>query len=100
MSTFRSWRNQTLGLVLDRTVTVGFIQSDKTQWPVEELIAMEFAYIKQLAKHVAGKRVVIYSIEIAGLKTLALISDDTEVVLNHALTRSTDILKVRVLQDL
>jgi hypoxia up-regulated 1 len=85
---------------------VGFVQSDGTQWSVEELVAMEFAYIKQLAENVAGEKVVdavvtvppyfsqferdaiVDSIEIAGLKTLALINDGTAVAVNYALTRT------------
>jgi hypoxia up-regulated 1 len=67
---------------------------------------MEFAYIKQLAESVAGEKVtdvivtvppyfsqyerdaIVDSIEIAGLKTLALINDGTAVAVNYALTRT------------
>ncbi|KAG7087443.1 hypothetical protein E1B28_013409 [Marasmius oreades] len=86
--------------------TVALEQSDGTQWAVEELIAMQFAYIKNLAESVAGEKVydvivtvppyysqferdaVADAIEISGLRTLALINDGTAVAVNYAMTRS------------
>lgn len=67
---------------------------------------MQFAYIRSLAEDLAGERVsdvvitvpsyfshaerqaVLDSIEIAGLKALALINDGTAVAVNYAMTRS------------
>lgn len=86
--------------------TVGFKQSDGTEWSVEELTAMEFAYVKHLAEGVAEEPVtdvivtvppyytqferdaVVDAIEIAGMRTLALIHDGTAVAVNYAMTRT------------
>ena len=86
--------------------TIGVKQSDGTEWSAEELVAMQFAYIKQLAESVAEEKVrdvivtvppfysqyerdaVVDAIEIAGLKTLALVNDGTAVAVNYAMTRS------------
>ena len=86
--------------------TVGFRQSDGTEWSTEELIAMQFAYIKHLAEQVANEKVtdvvvavppyysqferdaVVDAIEISGLRTLALINDGTAVAVNYAMTRT------------
>ena len=76
------------------------------QWTVEELIAMQLAYVKSLAEDVAKERVsdlvltvpsyfsnperqaLLDAIEIAGLRPLALINDGTAVAVNYAMTRS------------
>ena len=86
--------------------TVALRRSDGTQWSVEELIAMQFAYVRDLAESTAGERVhdvivtvppyytqferdaVVDAIEISGLRTLALINDGTAVAVNYAMTRS------------
>ncbi|KAG9310975.1 Hsp70 protein-domain-containing protein [Chiua virens] len=86
--------------------TVGFRQSDGTEWSTEELIAMQLAYVKQLAESVSGEPVrdviltvppyytqferdaVVDALEIAGLKTLSLINDGTAVAVNYAMTRT------------
>ena len=96
---------------------MGFVQSDGTQWSVEELVAMEFAYIKHLAENVAGEKVIdvvvtvppyfsqferdaiVDSIEIAGLKTLALINDGTAVAVNYALTRTFSKPEYHIIYD-
>lgn len=106
-----------LDLVETSRNTVGFVQSDGTQWSVEELVAMEFAYIKQLAENVAGEKVIdvvvtvppyfsqferdaiVDSIEIAGLKTLALINDGTAVAVNYALTRTFSNPEYHIIYD-
>ncbi|KAJ8589562.1 hypothetical protein M405DRAFT_817788 [Rhizopogon salebrosus TDB-379] len=72
---------------------------------MEELIAMQLSYVKKLAEDLAGESVdeviltvppyfsqferdsVADTIEIAGLKTLALVNDDTAAV-NYAMTRT------------
>lgn len=37
--------------------TVGLRKSDDSEWTVEELIAMQFAYVKELAESVADDKV-------------------------------------------
>jgi hypoxia up-regulated 1 len=77
-----------------------------TKWTVEELVAMQLAYIRSLAEDVAGESVadlvltipaffshaqrqaLLDAAEIAGLKPLALVNDGSAVALNYAMTRS------------
>ncbi|KAF8841856.1 actin-like ATPase domain-containing protein [Paxillus ammoniavirescens] len=86
--------------------TVSLRQSDGTEWSTEELIAMQLSYVKQLAQSVAGEPVdeviltvppyysqferdaVIDAVDIAGMRTLALINDGTAVAINYAMTRT------------
>lgn len=86
--------------------TVALKQSDGTEWSTEELIAMQLSYIKKLAEDLAGELVneviltvppyfsqferdsITDAIEIAGLKTLALVNDGTAVAVNYAMTRT------------
>ncbi|KAJ8582404.1 hypothetical protein M405DRAFT_885320 [Rhizopogon salebrosus TDB-379] len=87
--------------------TVALKQSDGTEWSTEELIAMQLSYVKKLAEDLAGESVneviltvppykfeqfeqdsVADAIEIAGLKTLALVNDGTVVAVNYAMTRT------------
>lgn len=93
-------------LIENERKTVSFKQSDGTQWSVEELIAMQFSYVKQLAESLGGEKVhdvvvtvppyysqyerdaVVDAIEIAGLRTLALINDGSAVAINFAMTRT------------
>ncbi|KAF9528746.1 Hsp70 protein-domain-containing protein [Crepidotus variabilis] len=76
------------------------------EWTVEELTAMQLAYIKHLAELTANEKVtdviitvpayfsqferdaIVDAIEISGLKTLALINDGTAVAVNYAMTRA------------
>ena len=92
-------------------------QSDGTEWTVEELIAMQFAYVKGLAESVAGEKVhdvivtvppyfsqferdaVADAIEVSGLRTLALINDGTAVAVNYAMTRSFPTPEYHVIYD-
>jgi len=78
---------------------------------------MQFAYIKHLAEIVAGEKVhdvivavphfysqferdaVADAIEIAGLRTLALINDGTAVAVNYAMTRTFTIPEYHVIYD-
>ena len=110
-------RISSLDLVETPRRTVGFVQPDGTQWSVEELVAMEFAYIKHLAEHVANEKVtdviitvppyfsqferdaIVDSIEIAGLKTLALINDGTAVAVNYAMTRTFPTPEYHIIYD-
>ncbi|KAG6812912.1 hypothetical protein H0H92_015464 [Tricholoma furcatifolium] len=97
--------------------TVGLKRSDGTEWSVEELIAMQFAYVKELAEDVAGEKVrdvvvtvppfysqserdaIVDAIEISGLHTLALINDGTAVALNYAMTRSFTAPEYHIIYD-
>lgn len=97
--------------------TAALRRSDGTEWSVEELIAMQFAYVKELAESVAGEKVydvivtvppyytqferdaVVDAIEVAGLRTLALINDGTAVAINYAMTRSFSTPEYHVIYD-
>ncbi|EPQ55862.1 actin-like ATPase domain-containing protein [Gloeophyllum trabeum ATCC 11539] len=86
--------------------TAGVRRPDGTEWSAEELIAMQFAYVKELAEAAAGEKVqdvvvtvppfytqfekdaVVDAIEIAGLRTIALINDGTATAVNYAMTRT------------
>ncbi|KAH9920858.1 actin-like ATPase domain-containing protein [Epithele typhae] len=97
--------------------TVALRRSDGTQWAVEELIAMQFAYVRDLAESTAGEKVndvivtvppyytqferdaVVDAIEISGLRTLALVNDGTAVAVNYAMTRAFPEPEVHVIFD-
>jgi hypoxia up-regulated 1 len=97
--------------------TVGFKRSDGTEWSTEELIGMQFSYVKELAESLAGEKVhdvivtvppfytqferdaVADAIEIAGLRTLALINDGTAVAVNYAMTRTFPTPEYHVIYD-
>ncbi|KAL0952397.1 hypothetical protein HGRIS_006673 [Hohenbuehelia grisea] len=97
--------------------TVALKRSDGTEWTTEELVAMQFAYVKQLAESLAGEKVhdvivtvppfysqferdaVADAIEIAGLRTLALINDGTAVAVNFAMTRTFPTPEYHVIYD-
>ncbi|PPQ80345.1 hypothetical protein CVT25_003628 [Psilocybe cyanescens] len=97
--------------------TVSLVQSDGTEWAVEELVAMEFAYIKHLAELVANEKVtdvivtvppyfsqferdaIADAIEISGLRTLALINDGTAVAVNYAMTRTFPTPEYHIIYD-
>ncbi|KDQ16953.1 hypothetical protein BOTBODRAFT_156336 [Botryobasidium botryosum FD-172 SS1] len=86
--------------------TVAVKTSSGAEWSVEELVAMQFAYVKELAEGLAGSKVydvvvtvpsyfsqfqrqaVLDSIELAGLRPLALLNDGTAVAINYAMTRT------------
>ncbi|KAF9807206.1 hypothetical protein IEO21_08321 [Rhodonia placenta] len=97
--------------------TVALRRPDGTEWSAEELIAMQFAYVKQLAEDLAGEKVydvivavppyytqferdaVVDAIEIAGLRTLALINDGTAVAVNYAMTRTFPTPEYHIIYD-
>ncbi|KAI0369349.1 actin-like ATPase domain-containing protein [Pilatotrama ljubarskyi] len=97
--------------------TVALRRSDGTEWSVEELIAMQFAYVRDLAESTAGEKVydvivtvppyytqferdaVVDAIEISGLRTLALINDGTAVAVNYAMTRTFPEPEYHVIYD-
>ena len=74
-------------------------------WDVEELVAMQFAYIRALAEDAASERVqdvvvtvpafyaqferdaIADAVELAGLRLLALVNDGAAVAVNYAMTR-------------
>ena len=87
--------------------TAGLVRSDGTSWSVEELVGMQLAYIKQVADSqleedvvrdivvtVPGwysqyeRQAIMDAIEIAGMKTNALINDGAAIAFNYAMTRS------------
>ncbi|GJE92876.1 HSP70-domain-containing protein [Phanerochaete sordida] len=86
--------------------TVALRRSDGTEWAVEELIAMQLSYVRELAESTANEKVsdviltipphftqherdaVVDAVEVAGMRTLALIHDGTAVAVNYAMTRS------------
>lgn len=97
--------------------TVALKQSDGTVWSTEELIAMQFSYIKGLAESLAGEKVqdvivtvppyyssferdaVADAVEIAGLRTLALINDGSAVAVNYAMTRTFPTPEYHIIYD-
>jgi hypoxia up-regulated 1 len=97
--------------------TAALKRSDGTLWSVEELIAMQFAYVKELAETLAGEKVsevivtvppyytqferdaVVDAIEISGLRTLALVNDGTAVAVNYAMTRSFPSPEYHIIYD-
>ncbi len=98
--------------------TVGFRRggANNAEYTVEELLAMQFAYVKELAESVSSsstssstesretvrdvvlavppyftqfeRDAIVDALEIAGLRLLALVNDGTAVALNYAMTRS------------
>lgn len=103
--------------------TVGLVRSDAnaTEWSVEELIAMQFSYIKELAETVGGpdarepvrdavvvvppyftqfeRDAVVDALEIAGLRLTGLVNDGTAVAMNFAMTRSFEKKTWHVIYD-
>lgn len=81
-------------------------RSDGTEWTIEELIAMQLGYIRELAEGAAGERItdvvvtvppfysqhereaVVSAIEIAGMRAVGLIHDGTAAAVNYAMTRT------------
>ncbi|KAH9061968.1 Hsp70 protein-domain-containing protein [Lactarius vividus] len=79
--------------------------ADAATWDVEELVAMQFAYVRSLAEDAAGERVqdvvvtvppfyaqferdaIADAVELAGLRLLALVNDGAAVAVNYAMTR-------------
>jgi hypoxia up-regulated 1 len=75
------------------------------KWDAEELVAMQFAYVRALAEDAAGERVhdvvvtvppfyaqferdaIADAVELAGLRLLALVNDGAAVAVNYAMTR-------------
>lgn len=97
--------------------TTGVKRSDGSEWSVEELVAMQFAYVKELAEAVAEEKVrdvvitvppyysqmerdaIVDAIEISGLRTLALINDGTAVAVNYAMTRTFNAPEYHIIYD-
>ncbi|TFY61102.1 hypothetical protein EVJ58_g4721 [Rhodofomes roseus] len=97
--------------------TVALRRSDGTEWSVEELLAMQLSYVKQLAEDFSGEKVydvvvtvppyytmferdaIADAIEIAGLRTLALVNDGTAVAVNYAMTRTFPQPEYHVIYD-
>ncbi|KZO97580.1 HSP70-domain-containing protein [Calocera viscosa TUFC12733] len=97
--------------------TFALKQSDGTEWDVEELVGMQFGYVKELAEGLGGEPVkdavvtvpayfsqfqrqaVLDSLEVAGLRPLALINDGTAVAINFAMTRSFPTPETHIIFD-
>ena len=97
--------------------TISLRRSEGTEWAAEELIAMQFSYVKKLAESVAGENItdvvvtvppfytqaernaVADAIEIAGLRTLALVNDGTAVAINYAMTRDFPTPEIHIIYD-
>ncbi|KAJ7270749.1 Hsp70 protein-domain-containing protein [Mycena haematopus] len=97
--------------------TVALKQSDGNEWSVEELVGMQFSYVKQLAEAVAGEKVtdvviavppyfsqfqrdaVVDAVEVAGMRTLTLINDGTAVAVNYAMTRTFPTPEYHIIYD-
>ncbi|KAF8335867.1 actin-like ATPase domain-containing protein [Cantharellus anzutake] len=91
--------------------------SEGAEWTVEELLAMQFAYIKDLASELANEVIsdavlavppyfsqverqsFIDALEISGLRLLALVHDGTAVAVNYAMTRSFPEKEFHVIYD-
>ncbi|KAI9461976.1 heat shock protein 70 family [Lactarius psammicola] len=85
--------------------TAAIPRGDDAMWDVEELVAMQFAYVRSLAEDAAGERVqdvvvtvppfysqferdaIADAVELAGLRLLALVNDGAAVAVNYAMTR-------------
>ncbi|KAJ7650569.1 Hsp70 protein-domain-containing protein [Roridomyces roridus] len=90
--------------------TVALKQSDGNEWSAEELVAMQFArwpgekvsdviiavppYYSQFQRDA-----VVDAVEVAGLRTLALINDGTAVAVNYAMTRNFPTPEYHVIFD-
>ncbi|KAI5119564.1 hypothetical protein M0805_005628 [Coniferiporia weirii] len=104
------------------TVAIRRSNGNGTEWSVEELIAMQFSYVKDLAESVGSsdarepvrdavvvvpsyftqfeRDAVADALELAGLRLLALVNDGTAVALNYAMTRSfTESKEYHVIYD-
>lgn len=87
------------------------------EYNVEELVAMQLDYVKELAAQVAGENVrdvvvtvpayfnqfqrqaVIDATEIAGLKLLTLVNDGTAIAVNYAMTRTFPTKEIHIIYD-
>ncbi|KAH9921141.1 Hsp70 protein-domain-containing protein [Fomitopsis serialis] len=112
-----STSHSTADLVETDRGTVALRRSDGTEWSVEELIGMQLSYVKQLAEDFSGEKVydvvvtvppyytmferdaVADAIEIAGMRTLALVNDGTAVAVNYAMTRTFSQPEYHVVYD-
>ncbi|KAG9085799.1 lumenal Hsp70 protein [Ceratobasidium sp. 370] len=92
-------------------------RSNGDEYSVEELVAMQFDYVKDLAGQVAGETVrdvvvtvpayfnqfqrqaVIDATEIAGLKLLTLVNDGTAIAVNYAMTRTFPTKELHMIYD-
>ncbi|KIJ47301.1 hypothetical protein M422DRAFT_249147 [Sphaerobolus stellatus SS14] len=97
--------------------TIALRRSDSTEWSVEELIGMQFAYVRELAESTASERItdvvvtvppyfsqferqaVVDAIEIAGMRPLSLLNDGTAVAINYAMTRNFPTPETHIIYD-
>ncbi len=92
--------------------------SENAEWTVEELVAMQFAYIRNLASELSSNEIISDAVltvppyfsqyerqsladalEISGLRPLALIHDGTAAAVNYAMTRSFPEKELHVIYD-
>ena len=109
---------KTVGLVPSSSGGGGGGGTTATAWAAEDLIAMQLSYVKQLAEsYTDGEKVrdvivtvppfytqferdaVVDAIEIAGLKTLALVNDGTAVAVHYAAARTFAKPEIHVIYD-
>ncbi|KAF8729281.1 heat shock protein 70 family, partial [Rhizoctonia solani] len=87
------------------------------EYSVEELVAMQLDYVRELASSVAGENVrdilvtvpgyftqfqrqaVIDATEIAGMKLITLVNDGTAIAVNYAMTRQFPTREVHMIYD-
>ncbi|CAE6350524.1 unnamed protein product [Rhizoctonia solani] len=87
------------------------------EYSVEELVAMQIDYVRELANSVAGENVrdilvtvpgyftqfqrqaVIDATEIAGMKLITLVNDGTAIAVNYAMTRQFPTREVHMIYD-
>ncbi|CCA66452.1 related to glucose regulated stress protein, HSP70-like [Serendipita indica DSM 11827] len=97
--------------------THSFVRKEGEEWTNEELVAMQFGYVKDLAESVAGERVrdavvtvpawysqyerqaVLDSLALAGLRGLSLVNDGTAIAVNFAMSRTFPNLEHHIIYD-
>lgn len=99
------------------TVAIKRKKAGGVEWSVEELIAMQFSYIRELAESLGGEAVydvvltvppyfsqherqaVVDAIAVAGMRPLALVNDATAVAVNYAMTRTFPTRENHIIYD-
>ncbi|KAG8809977.1 lumenal Hsp70 protein, partial [Serendipita sp. 401] len=97
--------------------THSFTRKEGESWTNEELVAMQFGYIKDLAESVSGARVrdavvtvpayytqyerqaVLDSLALAGLRAVSLVHDGTAIAVNFAISRGFPTLEHHIIYD-
>ncbi|KAI0270552.1 actin-like ATPase domain-containing protein [Gloeopeniophorella convolvens] len=97
--------------------TAAIPKGGKETWDVEELVAMQLAYVRALAEDAAGERVIdavltvpaffsqferdalADAVELAGLRLITLVNDGAAVAVNYAMTRQFPTPERHVIYD-